>query len=117
RDAYAPPWGCWRESSRRGPLLAGSAPLARRCRTMLPDRRRKDPEIVAANDLGGVRGGEATAQHRVHQACEGVILLDEARIGLLIRADAHVIHSDDVRHFLETIHVPFEARKKMPDAN
>jgi hypothetical protein len=48
---------------------------------VLPDRRGKDPEIVATNDFGGVRGREPAAQHRVHQAGESVVLLDEARIG------------------------------------
>lgn len=49
------------------------------------------------------------------EAREAAVVLDAARGDLLVGTNAHVVHAQDVDHLPEAVHIPLEAREKVPD--
>src|SRR5579883_1038335 len=77
----------------------------------------EDAHIIAAGNLAGLFGREAALQHRRDELHPLGVILEDARSGLLIGADAHMIDPDDVDHFLQAVDIFFQARKEVPDAD
>src|SRR5258705_3308330 len=60
-------------------LLLALAGFLRQAASLAAGRRGEDPKVVATDDLGGVRGGEPPAEHRVHHQREPVVRGQESR--------------------------------------
>ena len=77
----------------------------------------KDSAEVAPEDLRGFIGIESAVQHGIDQHTEICVVLKQARGHLLVRADADVIHADDIDHFLDAVDHSLDSREEVPQPN
>ena len=75
----------------------------------------EDARGVSPEDLTRLVWREALSQHRGHQLGQAAIVLDGARRPLLVRPDAHVLHTHDVDQLADAVHVTLQRGEEMPE--